>query len=67
MLRSKALLSWHLFVDCPYCSEIIDLADIDEDEWVSIPIFNNKWDDLEGAEVECYNCNKFFTIDKIEY
>lgn len=67
ILSSQALLSWHLFIDCPYCEETIDLADIDEDGWVSSPIFSNKWDLLKGEKVECSACGVYFSIDKVDY
>lgn len=66
-MSNKAMLVWHLFIDCPKCGEQIDLSDIDEEGWVSEPIFNNRWDDLNGEEVECPECDHTFTIDDVEY
>jgi len=64
-MKKTALLSWHLFVDCD-CGELLDLADHDEDRDFS-PIFNNKWDEIEGGEVICPKCDAVIVIEKVEY
>ena len=63
----KADLIWHLFISCPNCNELIDLSDHDEDGIFSIPIFNNKWDDIKDIEFECPECEHEFIIDGVEY
>jgi len=67
MKKAKAILSWHLWIDCPKCKETIDLADCDDDGWISIPIFNNKWDDLKDEDVACPECGYEFKISEVEY
>ena len=67
MKEAKAWLSWHLFIECPYCKKDIDLVDLDEDGWISKPIFNNEWDKLTNQEVNCPQCLKTFKISTIEY
>lgn len=62
-----AILSWSLDVECPKCRADIDLTDIDDEGYVSMAIFNNKWDDLEGLEVECPECEHEFMISGVEY
>ena len=55
MKKAKAILVWHLFIDCPHCGKQLDLADgeYDQDGIYSRPIFNNNWDYLKKQEVEC--------------
>ena len=67
MLMAKATLEWNLWVDCPYCFETMDLSDMDEEGCYSKPIFNNKWDELRGKEVECIYCTRSFGIESVEY
>ena len=70
MLMATAQLSWNLWIDCPHCGETLDLSDpesFDQDGVISIPIFNNKWDNLEGREIECNSCHRSFDIENVEY
>lgn len=69
MKSTMAKLQWNLWVDCPYCGASLDLSDgeYDCEGEFSIPIFNNKWNDLKGREVECVNCLYVFKIDEVEY
>ncbi len=67
MLEATAVLSWYLFVECPHCGEQINLVDHDEDYALSKLIFTNKWDEVEGEEIECPECAKSFQIDAVEY
>ena len=65
-----AKLVYELWVDCPRCFVPIDLLadhDYDCEGEFSIPIFNNKWGELIGKEVECENCKKVFQIEEVEY
>ena len=67
MKSSKLYIIWQAEIICPNCNLGLDLADNDNDDgWVSIPIFNNRWDDLKDKEVTCENCNKTFTIESVE-
>jgi len=67
-MEGIAQLSWHLFIDCK-CGETLDLTDSEHDEEgrISIPIFNNKWDDLKGEEVICPKCSNPIIIERVEY
>jgi hypothetical protein len=69
MDKANARLSWNLFLDCPYCKKLIDMADDIEDDggWISRPIFENRWEDLEDEVFDCPYCEKEITIGKIEY
>ena len=64
---AKATLTWHLFVDCPKCKELIDLADQDDDHCFSEPLFSNRWEDIEGEKAFCPKCKAEFVIDQVEY
>jgi hypothetical protein len=68
MERVNAVLDWSLNVECPKCKQDIDLAKVErnEDGQYSRAIFNNKWHDLEGEEVEC-SCGNIFKIKEVEY
>ena len=63
----KAILSWHLFMNCPKCNESIDLSDQDDEYCYSAPLFSNRWEDIEGETTFCPKCKAEFIIDKIEY
>lgn len=69
MLSADASLSWNLFIECPHCKEDIDLADSphDDEGYFSEPLFNNKWDRIEGAEVDCPKCKNTFSVSSVVY
>jgi len=69
MEKGTVTLSWHLFIDCNYCGETLDLSDgeFDQDGIFAIPIFNNKWDEIEGEEVICPKCGNPIIIERVEY
>lgn len=69
MLSAEASLSWHLFVECPHCREDIDLADspYDDEGYFSEPLFNNRWDEIEGKEVDCPKCKNTFSVSSTVY
>jgi hypothetical protein len=64
-----AILDWSLHVDCPKCDKSNDLARArhDPENRIAAAIFQNKWDTLQGWEVECEHCCHEFTIEKVEY
>lgn len=66
-MKARAVLSWHLWTKCPYCGYDFDLADFDEDGFYSKPIFSNKWDELEGEDVECPACDQCAQISEVVY
>ena len=66
----SATLQFHytLNLECPYCDAQIDFSGLpDHEADISRLIFNNKWEAIDGMEMECNSCLKEFTIDKIEY
>ena len=68
MKKVKASLVASLYVDCPYCNEQIDLFGYENDEdcgRFTIPIFNNKFDDIEGSEAICTCCDKLFIVSEV--
>lgn len=67
MRKETAVLTWSLYIECPYCHTDFDLAEYDDDSVYSMPIFNNKWDDLKGEEVECPDCGEYFAIKEAIY
>ena len=67
MKTATPQLGWSLFVECPECGEDFNLAEMDEEGCFSIPIFENKWDELKGQEVTCPKCQSTFALDKVEY
>jgi hypothetical protein len=62
-------LSFDLHVNCPHCDETIDLMDNDynDDGFFTRPIFENRWEDLKGEEITCFECEETFTIKDVEY
>lgn len=67
MKKSRANLSWSLWIDCPECEESFDLVDHDDESDIAMEIFNNKWDSLKGYEVMCPECEAEFEIEAIDY
>lgn len=65
----EANLTANLYIECPNCETDIDLfdGDIDIDGCFSTPIFNNKWSDVEGCEVECPHCSNIMMIKSVIY
>ena len=68
MKKATLFVDYALFIDCPYCREQNNLADqVHSDEGkFTIPIFNNKWNDLKDEEVECDSCDEIFQIKSVE-
>ena len=65
-----AFVDWSLDIECPHCEKEIDLVDYEsnsEDNYLSVKIFTNKWDEISGFLVECPHCHHDFQIDKVEY
>jgi ssDNA-binding Zn-finger/Zn-ribbon topoisomerase 1 len=65
-ITPTAQLRWSLDVECPKCEGEVDLSEGDDGTY-SVPIFNNKWDDLEGEHAVCPHCDHEFRIKKVEY
>ena len=59
----------NLWVECPKCTEIFDLMDIDHDNdhICTKAAFSNEWDSLKGEEFQCPCCGNDFTIDTPEH
>lgn len=62
-----AELSWSLYIQCPACEKHYDLSEYDDDLIFANAIFNNKWNDLKGQEVECPDCGHEFKVDSVLY
>jgi hypothetical protein len=60
-----AWVSWSLNIYCD-CGVVINLAEYDDAEVYSVPIFNNKWDELTGKEIYCPKCGKKIVISGVE-
>jgi len=69
MKSAELTVSFSLEIGCPYCDIDLDLSiyPYDEDGEYSIPIFNNRWNDLTGKDVECSHCGNSFKISSVEY
>ena len=67
--KTPATLTWHLFVDCPHCDELIDLAgpDYDGEGYVPRCLFSNAWDKLDDYEVECNKCGEEFLVLEVRH
>jgi uncharacterized CHY-type Zn-finger protein len=61
---ADAYLHASLYVECPKCSTDFNLFDCGDGLYTT-PIFNNKWEDLEGEEVCCPDCEHEFKISEI--
>ena len=66
-MKARAVLDWHLWTKCPYCGHDFDIADIDVGGFYSKCLFNNKWDDINGAEVECPSCGEVSEFEEVVY
>lgn len=67
MKSAKATVEWSLNIDCPHCGREHDLSQDDDDGIISKAIFNNKWEELAGTQIECSKCRLTFFIEEVEY
>jgi len=68
MKQVPARLEYSVDVECPNCDKIIHLLDeYNDDSAITIPLFNNKWDDVKGVAVHCDGCGEDFELSTIEY
>ena len=65
--KQVARLRAELLVKCPACGEDFDLFDEDDDGQFLKPIFNNDWDALVGADIECPSCGHWIEIEEVEW
>lgn len=65
MKSSDLTITYSLDIECPYCGADIDLCDQDDEGFLSRPVFNNRWEDLEGKAVTCPDCDKTFKISSV--
>lgn len=65
-LEATLTVNYSLDIKCPSCAHEFDLSDDEDDGVYTTPIFNNKWDELEGEGVECPKCDCMFTIYSVE-
>lgn len=63
--KQDARLRAELLVECLECGEDFDLFDGDDDYRFMKPIFNNDWDALKGADVECPSCGHLIEIEGV--
>jgi len=52
---------------CPKCKIFFDLAVKDDDQIFFNAIFNSRWEDLTGIDIECPQCKYEFILDGVEY
>lgn len=64
--KQVARLRAELLVKCPACGEDFDLFDEDDGQFLK-PIFNNDWDALIGADIECPSCGHWIEIEEVEW
>ncbi len=64
--KQVARLRAELLVGCPSCGEVFDLFAGDDGEQFLKPIFNNAWDALRGADIECPACGHWIEIEEVE-
>lgn len=60
-------IMFEMNVTCPVCDHEFDLVDADDYGFYAKPIFENRWEDLDGEEVTCPECDIDFKISQIEY
>ena len=65
--KQDARLRAELLVECPACGEDFDLFDEDDDGQFLRPIFNNDWEALVGADIECPVCGHWIEIEEVEW
>ena len=62
-----ATLNYAVNIECPKCNIAFDLTDNnDNDGEITVPLFNNRWNDVKGFDVVCDNCEHEFELDGIE-
>lgn len=59
-------VSFNVWVECPSCEEDFDACDQDEEGYMSVEVFNNRWDGID-MELICPNCNAPLIMEKVEY
>lgn len=64
---AEAILEFSIYVTCPYCEEVFDVTNQDDDHSITAAIFTNKWDRVKGCLVICVACDKEFTISEVVY
>jgi C4-type Zn-finger protein len=70
MKKAIAQLEFSILIECPWCTEEIDLANYyltDECQIIAKYIFNNKWEKLVDYELTCPCCDQKFLMEKLEY
>jgi len=66
--KADAVWSANLYVECPYCGEIIDILKAEEwkDDWAyKFGALENK--ENLNAEVECPRCKLIFVVGNVEW
>jgi phage FluMu protein Com len=65
--KNIAELYWSLHMTCPKCKRFFDLTVKDDDQIFFNAIFNSRWEDLTGIDIECPQCKHKFVLDGVEY
>ena len=66
--KQVARLRAELLVECPACGEDFDLFDDENNNKQFLKaIFNNDWDALIGADIECPACGHWIEIEGVEW
>lgn len=70
MIKACAYLGWTLDVQCPHCSQEIDLVEYDSENdpcFIAEKIFEGLWNELRDYKVECTNCHEEFQLECVIY
>lgn len=71
MKADTATFGFEIWLYCPHCEELVNLADIDSQDGLCELVFGTrnkppKWEDI-GFDFDCPECGKETTLDKMEY
>lgn len=71
MKKADAVISIHIFVDCPYCENTIDLFDLQhlcDDGYIYSQLLGENFGKSNWNEViECPDCKENFIIENVEW
>lgn len=71
MKKADAVIAIHVFVDCPYCENIIDLMNLQylcDDGYIYSQLLGESFGKENFNEViECNECNQSFLVENVEW
>lgn len=67
MKRTIPVLRASLTVSCPECGKAFDLFNLDDPEGIVTMIFQNRWDEIPGFEIDCPECPATIQLDEVEW